>query len=95
MEKFGGFITDTMFKAEGSSEAKRSLSQCLEEASPILRGVASLMVEQLLIKAMSVPAGDRSALCEKIQSSIAGSRYGLQESDVHPSLLALMRANVA
>lgn len=91
VEKFGEWLKSSIFSAEGVTQAMEDLHSSGQKAASVLSKAAAVMVEQLLIKAMSMPAAEKKALCEKLQSMIAGNKFGLQESSIHATLLAYMR----
>ncbi len=91
VEKFEEWLKSSVFSAEGVTQAMGDLHSSGENAASVLRKAAAVMIEQLLIKAMSMPASEKKALCEKLQSMIAGNKFGLQESCIHATLLAYMR----
>eukprot|EP00435_Cladocopium_sp_Y103_P028458 s883_g7.t1 len=89
--KFGEYLKGGIFNGEGATDAMNTLSGVMKECQSALIGVASLMVKQVLLKTMTMPATEKATVCTKIQGIIAGGQYGLQESHVHPALLSLMR----
>ncbi len=56
-----------------------------------LKNFGAVLLEQLVLKATSLPSEDKAKLCSKMEQWIAGSMFGLSESDVHPCLLKIMR----
>ena len=72
---------------QGAKESMAALTQSVHMIGADLKNCASVLVEQLLLKATSLPASEKDGICRKIEQWIAGSNFGLEEKCIHPCLL--------
>ena len=89
LKKFGHWTEEDRATSHmsGALASLAGLQESLQHAQSQLKHGASLLVEQLLLKASQMPGAEKDGICRKIEQWIAGGTYGLEEKDIHPTLM--------
>ena len=80
-----------MVAADGASKSLEEMQGALQDWKDPLSYCAALLVERLILKAMTLPKEDKIKLCSKLEQWLAGGNFGLSEAHIHASLLKAMR----
>ena len=93
MKQFGEVlkVARAQTAGQGANQGKELLIATMAKWKNPLRAFAAVLVEQLIMKAVGLPAADKSKLCSKMEQWVAGGMFGLAESDLHPTLLKIVR----
>lgn len=76
---------------EGARQGLKDLRGSITEATQATKACAALMIEEVIIKSYGYPETERRSLCSKMTQWIAGSKWGVAEEDLHPTLATFCR----
>ena len=76
---------------EGARQGLKDLRGSITDTAQATKACAALMIEEVVIKAYGYPETEPRGLCSKMTQWIAGSKWGVMEEDLHPTLATFGR----